>query len=338
MTKTRDLSLVLMAGLVFGLAFPIQAQSSSDTEDEARAKALVQQNQTQTNGNADTQPASRPVVLIGEFSAVDVSDSTVDALRGLIMSYIAEFDEYRVVDALKQKAVAAKPAITVSGSVIKTDSLYIERLNAADAATGEEKTVADSFASMNELLLSSRRLAALLFGRENRALSPESAEDSSLAGTEAGAKDFQGIPNAAGESAAKGIRSERESQPTLKMIAGSWSGDKGIERISLFPDGKGVALLDSGTIMRLKVSIKGADITIEQDSPNEAAFYRGAGISLSQARLIASKARPWMWIFTLSGDGKSLNGVKQSIFVRISSSGELSVDNDYVREALWKRK
>jgi hypothetical protein len=99
-----------------------------------------------------------------------------------------------------------------------------------------------------------------------------------------------------------------------------------------------VALLDSGVVMQLKVTINGSVVSIAQDQANLPAFYRRTGINFATARAIAAKARPWVWSFSLSKDGKRLSGSKKSVFITVSSSGELSVDNGYVREAVWARR
>lgn len=338
MTEARSLSLFLAAALLCGAVLPAPCQISSSTEDAERAKSIVQQGSAQSSQN---EAAARQIVAVGGFTGEGVDDSAVEALRGLIMSYLVEFDEYRIVDSLDEKASALKPDISVSGRVIKVDSLYIENLSATVLSTGENRTAADSFSSMNELLLSSRRLASQLFDRgENGPAALDLAAAQTGTGGIPDSSSLSGAQSQAGsaDSSAQSTGSAREDSPTLKQIAGTWSGDRGIERISIFPDGRAVALLDSGTIMRLTVSISNATVTIEQDGPNSPSYYRSAGISLAQARIIASQARPWVWIFTLSADGRKLSGQKQSVFVRISTSGELSVDNSYVREAFWTRK
>jgi hypothetical protein len=125
--------------------------------------------------------------------------------------------------------------------------------------------------------------------------------------------------------------------PSLALAAGTWKGDKGLDRVSLFPDGRGLAVLSSGATMKVRASISASTVVVVQDQASIPEFYRGPGLDLKSARQVASAARPWKWIFSLSKDGNSLTGVKESVFVRVDPQGAVSVDNNYVREAAWKR-
>jgi len=128
-----------------------------------------------------------------------------------------------------------------------------------------------------------------------------------------------------------------DPSPRLAAIAGIWNGDKGIDSISLRSDGRGFALLNSGARMLLKAVISGSLIIISQDQPNSPDFYR-PDLDPRSAAIVSAAARRWKWVFSLSLDGASLKGVKDSVFVKVDESGAVSVDNDYSREALWTRR
>lgn len=283
----------------------------------------------------------KPLLEIGPFTGgAGVGPNEVEALRNLVTSYIVEFNTFRVIDSEEigagraSGAVASKalsPAdFSVTGSILETGSLYVATLVSTNLATGEKRSVSDAFSSINELILSSRRLALALFERNEAA-----AQEGSYPVATLGGSSTEEPPNPDAGSAAPAAE---EESPSLAQLAGSWSGDKGVERVNLFADGRGVALLDSGAVMRLKVTISGSIVTIVQDQANLPTFYRGAGIDNVMARSIAAKARPWVWSFKLSADGKRLFGSKESVYVRVSSRGEVSVDNGYVRKAAWTRR
>ena len=290
-------------------------------------------------GRAAAEQA-KPVLRIRPFSGEDLAASELAAIQNLVTSYIVEFNAFRVIDSNNGPASSdlggPKPPpsaadLSVGGSILRAGGLYVATLVSTEHATGEKRSVSDAFSSINELILSSRRLALALFERREAAPQAGTAQEAAPAGPQPRAPSPEGM--AAG-AAAPAI----EEAPSLSLLAGSWSGDKGVERVTLFADGRGMALLDSGTVMQLKVTINGSIVSIAQNQANLPAFYRRAGIDFATARAIAAKARPWIWSFTLSKDGKRLSGSKESVFITVSSSGELSVDNGYVREAVWTRR
>jgi hypothetical protein len=103
----------------------------------------------------------------------------------------------------------------------------------------------------------------------------------------------------------------------------------------MLPDGRGFAVLASGVRMAVKASIEGSAVIVSQDQPNSPDFYR-PGLDLKSAKAVAASARPWRWVFSLSADGNSLDGVKESVFVTVDK-GAISLDNAYVRAASWTR-
>jgi len=119
-------------------------------------------------------------------------------------------------------------------------------------------------------------------------------------------------------------------------VAGTWKGDKNVDRVTITPDGRGFAVLSSGVRMALKATIEGSTVAIAQNQPNSADFYRPS-LDLKSARTVAQSARPWRWLFSLSLDGKSLSGVKESVFVTVNEKGAVTIDNNYVRDATWTR-
>ena len=88
--------------------------------------------------------------------------------------------------------------------------------------------------------------------------------------------------------------------------------------------------------MLLTAAIQGSTILIAQSQPNSADFYRPS-LDPRSAAIVAKGARPWRWLFTLSKDGQSLTGIKESVFVTVTSTGEVKLDNNYARDAAWSR-
>lgn len=262
------------------------------------------------------------VLRVVDFGGDGLLPSEAAALQGLVTSYVIELNQFKVIDAQGQELALREAETAVqlgdskdviplvadfilSGRADKAGSLIVFTMDVTKVSSGEKKSVADGFASVNDLILASRRLTRGLF-------------------------ESQELPAA---KAAEPLSSN--PSPSLAMIAGSWKGDKNIDRVTLFPDGRGFAILASGVRMSLKATIDGSTVLISQNQPNSPDFYRPS-LDIKTARLVAKDARAWRWVFALSSDKESLVGVKESVFVTIDK-GVLSLDNNYVRSAQWER-
>jgi hypothetical protein len=128
-----------------------------------------------------------------------------------------------------------------------------------------------------------------------------------------------------------------EGRIEAAMLAGTWSGDRGVDSVRITKDGKGVATLSSGITMKLKVGVEAGRFIVAQDQPNSPLFYSSPNYSSDVAKDISRKARPVRWVFALSADRALLSGIKETVSVTGSPSGEYVVDNTFVREATWTR-
>jgi len=308
----------------------------------------------------------RAVLRVKPFSGEGIGTREVAAIQNLVTSYIVELRGYRVIDAGGQELALqeAETAINlgtpkdisplaadylVTGSVLAAAQVFVFTLEVTKVSSGEKKSVSDALSSQNEVILAARRMTRALFEAQD---TQQNSTTIPTPGTGAGTisetpgstpvptgSSFFGsatVPNPSSQT--QNLQSIK-AQPTPKIskIAGTWKGDKGVDRISLFPDGRGIAVLSSGATMKIRMKVSGAVIEVTQDQPNIPEFYRGTGIDLIAARKVAQAARPWRWVFSLSENGEQLFGIKESVFVKIDSTGGVSVDNAYVREAVWNR-
>jgi hypothetical protein len=269
------------------------------------------------------------ILRVAAFGGDAIEPGESAALQNLVTSYVMELRMFRVIDeggqelALREAETAVQLGISKEVSALAADfvlsaranrigSLLVYTMDVTKTSSGEKKSVADTFASVNDLILASRRLTRSLF---------EASEAVSSTGAAPRRPEQPAAANPA---------------PSFKLVAGTWKGDKNVDRVSIFPDGHGFAVLASGLRMAVKAEIEGSRVVIAQDQPNSPEFYR-PGLDLKSARIVAAAARPWRWVFSLSADGNSLNGVKESVFVKVSEKGEVSLDNAFVREAVWTR-
>jgi hypothetical protein len=281
----------------------------------------------------------RRVLRIGDFGGDGLSAGEAAALRDLVTSYVGELQAFRLIDAEGQDlalreaetAVQAGSPASVSPLVAdyvlaaeasKAGNLIVLGMSVTKVSTTEKRSVTDSFASVSDLILASRRLTRELFSPIAAAMS--GGPSSTQAGSETAA------PQSGQQAAAT------NPKPSLSLITGTWKGDKNIDRVSILPNGKGFAILSSGVRMAIKAAIEGTKVVVAQDQPNSPEFYRPA-LDPKSARIVSAAARPWRWVFSLAADGGSLSGYKETVFVSVTDKGAVSINNDYVREAAWTR-
>jgi hypothetical protein len=280
------------------------------------------------------QDALRVLRIVG-FGGDGLQPGEATALQNLVTSYVIELKMFRVIDeggqelALKEAETAIQLGTSkdvaplaadyiMSAKASKIGTLIVFTMDVTKVSSGEKKSVADTFSSVNDIILAARRLTHKLFEKPLNA-----AADTTPA---------PAPPTAA--PAAPAVSTN--SAPSLSLVSGHWKGDKNVDRVTILPDGRGFAVLASGIRMTLKASIEGAAVVIVQNQPNSPDFYR-PGLDLKSARVVAAAARPWRWVFALSSDGSSLSGVKESSFINANEKGVVSVDNGYVRDSIWKR-
>lgn len=289
--------------------------------------ALASLASAQDAGGGDLQPEAGDarVLRIADFGGDGLPENEYSAIRDLITSYAVELRMFRVIDsrgqelALREAETAVQlgspkelePLVAdfiLSARIDSIGSQILFTMDVTKASTGEKRSVSEFFPSENDLLLSVRRLTRRLFEKDD----------------EAGRRD------AAPEAPAK------NPAPSLSLVSGIWRGDKNLDRVTILPDGSGFAVLASGRRMSLKAEIAGDLVVIAQDQPNSPDFYRPS-LDYKSAKAVAEGARPWKWRFSLSADGGTLTGLKESVFVTVSKSGAVTLDNNYVRDAVWTR-
>jgi hypothetical protein len=270
------------------------------------------------------------VLRIAECEEGGLQSGEAAALQSLITSYVVELKMFRVINskgqelALQEAETAVQLGTEKELSPLVADyilsaradlvgSLIVFTMDVTKTSTGETRSVSDTVASENDVILSARRLTRSLFEKQDAA--------------------FPSVPVA---PSAPLSQAAMNPAPSLALLSGTWKGDKNVDRVTLLPDGRGFAVLASGIRMSLKATIEGSAAIILQNQPNSPDFYH-PGLDLKSARIVAQGARPWRWTFTLSADGNCMTGIKESVFVTVSEKGIVSLDNNYFRDAVWTR-
>jgi hypothetical protein len=274
------------------------------------------------------------ILRVAAFGGDGLTQGEALALQNLVTSYVIDLKLFKVIDSSGQELALREAETAVglgqskdlapltadyilSGSASRIGSFIVFTMEVTSVRSGEKKSVADAFSTVNDLILAARRLTGTLFQKQPS--------------TTASKLPTQASPPLQAQGGGS------MASPSLSLVAGTWKGDKNVDRITILPDGRGFAVLASGLRMALKARIEGGAVLISQDQPNSPDFYRQPGLDFRSAKIVADNARPWRWVFSLSSDGSTLSGVKESVFVSVSEKGAVSVDNEYVRDAIWKR-
>jgi hypothetical protein len=281
---------------------------------------------------------SSKVVKIDKILGSAMSENEFSILEDMIASYVIEMKTFKVIDsrgteralqelenALSSNTDTGNRTVQplsadyiLSGKIGKIGEVYVFTLENTKVNTGEKMTVTENCASVNDIVLKARSLTLRLFDREAPA-----------------SEKIQ--PENPGRDAESASASQVRAVLDISMIVGSWKGDKGLETVRIFRDGKGIATLSGGSTLKIASGVENGRFVIKQDQPNSPTLYSSPNISYQMARQIAEKARPMSWVFALSPDQKTLSGTKESVGVQVDSGGKIFVDNTYTREAEWTR-
>ncbi len=279
-----------------------------------------------------------PVVRVETFAGDALPQAELKTFERLVVSYIGELRTFRVIDAAGQELAIREAEAAVlmgtdaviepltadfilTGSVGKVADLYTLVLEITRVSSGETRVKSETGRGVNDLVVKARELTYSLFDRQ---LSGGAATPSTPS-----------TPAAPQAAASPGTMTARKT-PTLAMVEGQWTGDKGIDRIRIFKNGTGLAFLSNRVTMKIRILVEGDSVIIVQDQPNSPSFYQAVGVSFEIARKAAAQARPMRWILSLDETGAVLFGRKETITIAVTG-GQVSVDNSFVREAILRR-
>ncbi len=117
---------------------------------------------------------------------------------------------------------------------------------------------------------------------------------------------------------------------TTDVIAGTWTGEKYIDKIIILRSGRGFVIFKNGASMKISIEINDdKTILITQVTNPNASFF--PELSRKQALENADTAEPIKWILTLT-DKNTLTGTKQTLI----SIDQVSVKTGTI-QVIWKR-
>jgi hypothetical protein len=301
------------------------------------------------------------IIRIVPFTGTGISASELSTLERLVASHVVELKTFKIIDDAGRELALGETELALSlggkvssslpltadfimtGHLGKIGDTFIFTLENTRVSTSEKLSVHDTAASINDIVLKTRGLTRSLFGQaDDQARSTAASNPSSRTTAPAPASAPAGTPAQTTPThptitvSAQTVPTQFMVHPSISDLTGSWRGDKGLETVRILSNATGLAVLSGGGTMRIRIIIQEATIIISQDQPNDVAMYRGANITFEVARSIAAQARPMRWLFNLTVDGQTLEGIKESIAVS-GTTDAISVDNAYERLATWTR-
>jgi hypothetical protein len=295
---------------------------------------------------AQQAPETPALVVLPIEARADVGGADPSVIGTRIGHFLVETGEFRVLDTasrdalLREIEIGASAASTggaragallsaqgaVAGSLAPSGRRLVLTLKLIKVETGETlRSAQDSYGSPEELDRSLRALVRHLVGLEEYV---PAAGPAGPAGPVVPAG-----PAAATAEAAAAVAPDAG----LRAVAGRWRGDRGISWVRVAADGRAEARFDNGAVIKLTVTAPGGGAyRFEQAEANRAAFYESY-FAPEVAAELARVARPMVWVFELSPDGKVLSGVKETTSIRVENGRMESFSNDYSRPAVWER-
>jgi hypothetical protein len=260
---------------------------------------------------------SLPSVAAFSLTARDASDSAAKISNDVVFSFIRELRTYRIVD-LRTEPLPVNLGVPDGMDYIfygtlesVTDGIRLE-LVLKGGPWAVTRKISRVYDSMNRILLESRMLVRDLFDQSVALPDPEPEPSASARVTEDVVTQ--------GESGGLAL----EAVTNLDSLAGSWKGEKGVEKILILRGGRGVAIFESGVSVSLELSILNEDLFIRQKGPVTARQF--ADLPDFVARQAAAIAPPLEWRLKITHDQKTLSGIKKTVSFQHDGKQVLSMD------------
>ncbi|MBO4404744.1 MAG: hypothetical protein J5780_05370 [Treponema sp.] len=106
----------------------------------------------------------------------------------------------------------------------------------------------------------------------------------------------------------------------IDSIAGTWGGEKDVEKILILRGGKGFVIFKNGASMNIQVAVEGTAVTVTQTGRSNASFF--PDIPRPVALKNAASAEPVRWSLSINSDG-TLSGTKNTLLLKAGSTEEV---------------
>ncbi len=240
-------------------------------------------------------------VALYKIDAKDINKQTNIAINNAIFTFINELKNYKILDRRDelfpknkkaQNDIFDKYDYVFTGKLLGLkDGIKLE-LILIDSSNDVTRTIHKVYRNSNLILLDSRVLVSSLFDMSLNLVSSD-----------------KGLKNKIAE------KIDKEFLPItdLANLSGTWKGDKGVERIEIMRGGRAMAVLSSGVLIRLSISIDAGYLYVKQLSAPLARQFMGLPDAV--AKKTARLGKTPTWRLKISQDNKTLSGIKTDIQV-----------------------
>jgi hypothetical protein len=248
-----------------------------------------------------------PGVAVYQLQAPELSEQTVQTVDNLVFSFIKELKTYTILDLRSQTVPAdfpKNPAIDyiffgMLKEVPEGIKLELVLKGREDQFT---RIISKVYGNINKILLDSRLLVFNLFDfsvpLEGLTVStPQNEQDTEFGYVE-----------------------------TVDSLAGSWKGEKGLDRVMILRGGRGMAVFSSGVSVSLDLKIDNGYLLVTQKGSLQPRQFLNLPDEI--ARQAVQQTNPPQWRFLVSPDKKILSGTKVDAEIQYNETSIISIKYD----------
>lgn len=230
----------------------------------------------------------------------------------LFYTQLLSIDGYSVVD---KREISFEEGVTISSNIIfyseieeSGDGNWICTLNAISQNSSKHANLTKTYSSYYKILLDAKASIENLF-----------------ASLEAGGNKDKAVKETVAEKPVQ--TAENSTKANVEELAGTWTGEKLIDKVVILRGGKGFVIFKNGATMNISVATDGSSIVIKQTAKPNASFFPELPRELALQNAMGSE--PVEWNLKLL-DSKTLSGSKTTLLADESSengvkSGTLTV-------------
>lgn len=261
-----------------------------------------------------------PSVAAYTLSGDDVGEHVVATVNDLVFSFIRELRTYQIRDMRKETlprdlGVPDGMNYIFYGSIQgQSDGIKLE-LILKGGPFQITRIISRVFDNTNRILLESRMLVRDLFDLTIQLPEPPQLPE-----------NLSVLSEQKSPSSTKVV--------TLDSLAGTWTGERGVEKILILRGGRGMVVLSSGISLSVELGISGNELIVKQKSGVTSRQF--LDLNDAVAKEAALLAPPLEWVFTISYDSSILSGVKKNVSVKNDGITVLSI-SPLIENVEWKR-
>ena len=298
---------------------------------------------------AQSAETSAPSVAVYLLENAGADDSTARVVSDLVFSFIREMRDYSLdfIPSTRAEAAAAGSAAAEDAAhdfifygklIAKNDGITLE-LFLEGKNPLNDSAIARDYENQNKLMLGTRLLVRELFessaaasvaGAARAPLSQKAEEAASALDGDETAQVAQQDEEAGFDAASLHLN----DVASIDSLAGSWNGERGIEKIMILRGGRGAAVFSSGFSLMISLSIEAGELVVVQKGRSSPLQF--VDLPDPVAEKAAMQAPPIVWHFRISDDGNILAGLKSTVDVAHDGQNILSI-TEKQEQVAWVR-